>query len=71
MEEQVITKTQIEHLETLLQFTSANELRKSVQRTLFAYLLEQDSNKIDMNFKETIENHFFLIDFFDKLNSKR
>lgn len=58
------------HLERLLQFVSPSELRKSVQRTLFAYLLEQDSRGLDSNFKETVENHFFLIDFLDKLDSE-
>lgn len=67
--EQENQKNRTEHLERLLQFVSPNELRKSVQRTLFAYLLEQDGKGLDSNFKETIENHFFLIDFLDKLDS--
>lgn len=63
-------KSKAEHLERMLQYASPSELRKSVQRTLFAYLLEQDSKGIDATFKETVENIYFLIEFLDKLDSE-
>lgn len=64
------SKSQAEHLERMLQYVSSSELRKSVQRTLFAYLLEQDLKGIDSTFKETVENIYFLIEFLDKLDSE-
>lgn len=63
-------KTQAEHLERMFQYVSPSELRKSVQRTLFSYILEQDSKGVDANFKDTVENLYFLIDFLDKLDSE-
>lgn len=64
-------ETKLKHLEKLLQFAPARELRRSVQATLFAYLQEQDDAGLPENFKEIIENHFFLIDFLDKLELSR
>jgi hypothetical protein len=61
--------TKLKHLEKLLQFAPATELRRSVQATLFAYLQELDDAGLPENFKEVVENHFFLIDFLDKLES--
>lgn len=60
-------KNQSEHLSKLIQFTPPNQLRRSVQRTLFAYVLEQDDKGLDSEFKMVVEDHFFLIDFLDKL----
>jgi hypothetical protein len=69
MEEQNKPQTKAEHLERMLEYVSPSELRKSVQRTLFAWLLEMDSRGIDANFKETVENHFFLMNFLDEIDS--
>ena len=62
---------QLEHLQRLLLFTPPEDLRKSIQKTLFAYLLEQDTEAIPEDFKQVVENHFFLIDFLDKLEQNK
>lgn len=71
MEEHNNTKSKAQHLEKLLQFVPACQLRKSIQKTLFAYLLEQDEKGLDAEFKKVVEDHYFLIDFLDKLDSER
>ena len=58
----------LEQLETLLQFTTASRLRRSVQTTLFAYLMDMDEKIIPIRFKETIEDHYYLIEFLEKLD---
>jgi len=55
------------HLERMLLMASPNEYRKSIQESLFSYLNNQDERAFSPNFKEVVENHFFIIDFFDKL----
>lgn len=62
------SELQIKHLEKLLSFVPPTQLRISVQKTLFSYLLELDE-VLPNDYKETIENHFFLIDFLDKIES--
>lgn len=41
---------QLEHLQKLLLFATPTELRRSIQKTLFAYLLEQDAEAIPEDF---------------------
>ena len=62
-------KSQTEHLEKLLQFVPPRELRQSVEKTLFSYLLGQDEKVIDADYKKVVEDHFFLLDFLNKLES--
>ncbi|NGF76546.1 hypothetical protein G5B10_11715 [Fluviicola sp. SGL-29] len=59
----------LKHLKILMEFTNPRQLRKSVQSTLFAYLLEQDEGS-DANYKTVIEDYFYLIEFLDKLDSE-
>lgn len=69
MDKQEITlTTNQDHLQKLLQFVPPAELRKSVQTTLFAYLLEQDDSGLDLNYKKIVEDIYFLIDFLDKVD---
>ena len=57
----------IKFLDTLLLMAPPRELRKSVQSSLFAYILEQDMKAVPPDFKKVVENHYFLIDFLDKV----
>lgn len=57
----------LKHLKILMEFTTPRQLRKSVKSTLFAYLLEQDAEGGDANYKTVIEDYFYLIEFLDKL----
>ena len=59
----------LKHLDRLLLMVPPNELRRSVQSTLFSYLLEQDESSLAPDFKSVVENHFFLIDFLDNVES--
>lgn len=70
MEKQHNPKTQSEYLDMLLSYVSPAELRKSVQKTLFAYQMEQDGKGLDAEFKQVVECQYFLIEFLDKLASK-
>lgn len=56
----------LKHLKILMEFTNPKQLRKSVQATLFAYLLQGDSEG-DANYKKVIEDYFYLIEFIEKL----
>ena len=61
----------LEQLRELFEFTSPNSLRKSMHMTFFAYLEEQaGTNGMDMNFKEVIQDYFFLFEFLDKLETE-
>lgn len=57
----------LKHLKILMEFTNPRQLRKSVQATLFAYLLQEDSEGSDANYKTVVEDYFYLIEFLDKL----
>ena len=75
MDKQTITpeskELALKHLDKLLLFVPPTELRKSVQATLFAYILEQDEKSLVTDFKKVVENHFFLIEFLDKLDESK
>lgn len=60
-------KSHAEHLQLLLEFASPKELRRSIQKTFFAFLAEQESKSLDPNYHKIVEDHFFLFDFLDKL----
>jgi hypothetical protein len=67
--EEINTNTKAELLDKLLKYVSPSDLRKSLQKTLFAYQMEQDKS-FDAEFKKVIEDHYLLIDFLDKLDSE-
>lgn len=60
----------LKHLKILMEFTNPRQLRKSLHSTLFAYLLEQDTEGSDANYKTVVEDYFYLIDFLDKLEGE-
>ncbi|MBN9294987.1 MAG: hypothetical protein J0G96_13500 [Flavobacteriia bacterium] len=61
----------LDRLKELFEFTTPNSLRKSMHVTFFAYLEEQTGdNGMDMNFKEVIQDYFFLFDFLDKMETE-
>ena len=62
---------ELEHLQRLLLFTPPTELRRSIQKTLFSYLLEFGTEAIPVDYVQVVENHFFLIDFLDKLEQNK
>ena len=64
-------ETRLKHLDKLLLMVPPNELRRSVQSTMVSYLMEQDENSLAPDFRSVVENHFFLIDFLDKLEVNR
>ena len=66
-----ISKSQAEHLEKLFEFVTPKGLRKSVMSAFFIYLLEQDRRGLDGDFKEVVEDHYFLIDFLQKLEDEK
>lgn len=58
----------LKHLKILMEFTNPRQLRKSFHMTFFAYLEEQvGTNGMDINFKEVVQDYFFLFEFLDKL----
>lgn len=63
-------KDALAHLKQLMEFTTPNNLRKSLQTTFFAYLEEQAERGQDGNFKQVIEDYFFLFEFLDKLQAE-
>jgi hypothetical protein len=58
----------LEQLKILMEFTTPNNLRRSLQATFFAYLEEQADKGQDGRFKEVIQDYFFLFQFLDKLD---
>jgi hypothetical protein len=60
-------KDALAHLKQLKEFTTPNNLRKSLQTCFFAYLSEQAQTGQDGNFKQVIEDYFFLFEFLDKI----
>ena len=60
----------LKHLKILMEFTNPSQLRKSLLSTLFAYLLQEDAEGIDANYKTVVEDYFYLIDFLDKLENE-
>ncbi|MFT6922945.1 MAG: hypothetical protein ACJA1C_001952, partial [Crocinitomicaceae bacterium] len=40
---------------------------RSIQKTLFSYLSEFGTEPVPVDYLQVVENHFFLIDFLDKL----
>jgi hypothetical protein len=60
----------LEQLKVLMEFTSPKSLRKSLHTIFFAYLSEQADTGQDGNFKQVIQDYFFLFEFLDKLESK-
>jgi hypothetical protein len=59
------------HLNKLLLFAPPTELRRSIQKTLFSYLSEFGTDPIPVDYLQVVENHFFLIDFLDKLEQNK
>ncbi|CAG5087452.1 hypothetical protein [Parvicella tangerina] len=59
-----------QHTQKLLTYATPQQLRKSVHRALFAYLMEQDQTGIDKDYKEIVENLYFLLDFLERLESE-
>jgi hypothetical protein len=57
MEEHNNPQSKTQHLEKVLQFVPARQLRRSIQKTLFDYLLEQDDKGLDAEFKKVVEDH--------------
>lgn len=60
----------LEQLKELFEFTTPNNLRKSLQTTFFAYLEEQAKKGQSSRFKEIVQDYFFLFEFLDKLESE-
>jgi hypothetical protein len=63
-------KEALKHLKTFMEFTTPNGLIKSLQKALFAYLLEQDDKGLDAEFKSVVEAHYLLFEFLDRLDSE-
>ena len=60
-------KTNIDHLEMLLDFVPLNELRRSLQKTFFAFLTAQNERDVDNEYLKVVEDYYFIFDFLDKL----
>lgn len=60
----------LKHLKEFMEFTTPNGLIKSLQKTLFAYLLEQDDKGLDAEFKKVVEDHYLLFEFLNKFETK-
>jgi len=60
----------LKHLKMFMEFTTPHALNKSLQKTLFAYLLEQNEKGLDAEFKQVVEDHYLLFEFLDRLESK-
>lgn len=60
----------LKHLKMFMEFTTPDGLIKSLQKTLFAYLLEQNEKGLSPEFKSVVEDHYLLFDFLSKLNPK-
>lgn len=57
-------------LKELFEFTTSYDIRKSLQRALFAYLKEPADNGHDARFQQVINDFDLLIDFLDGLDSE-
>ncbi|XOV66384.1 MAG: hypothetical protein ACFHU9_12225 [Fluviicola sp.] len=53
-------------LKRLFEFVRPNQLRSSIEESLFAYLLSIDEKAFPKDFKQVIEDHYFLIQFLSK-----
>lgn len=58
----------LKHLKEFMEFTTPSGLVKSLQKTLFAYLLEQNEKGLDAEFKKVVEDHYLLFEFLNNLN---
>jgi hypothetical protein len=61
------SKSEAEHLKKLFEFVTPRDLRKNVMKAFFVYVLEQDNKGFLDDFKTVVEDHYFLIDFLDKI----
>lgn len=68
MESKITNKDKtIKDLQLLLDFVPISQLRKTILTSLFGYIQGMDVEVVPEGFKEMVEDHFFLIDFLDKL----
>ena len=58
----------LEQLNSLLEFVSANTLRKSISTLLFSFLLNEESH-LNSDYKEIIIDIKFLLEFLEKLDN--
>lgn len=56
-------------LNQLLTYNQPKELIKSLNNTFYTYLLYQADKGIDNDYKQTVENHFMLVEFLEKLEN--
>lgn len=63
-------KDALAHLKQLMEFTTPNNLRKSLQSTFFALLEEEAEKGQSPRFKEIVQDFFFLFEFLDKLETE-
>ena len=60
-------KTNVDHLEMLLDFVPPNELRRSLHKAFFAFLAAQNEGDMDNEYSKVVEDYYFIFDFLDKL----
>ncbi|PHR49848.1 MAG: hypothetical protein COA32_01555 [Fluviicola sp.] len=61
-------KEALKHLKEFMGLTTPNGLLKSLQRALYAYLLEQGETGLEAEFKKVVEDNYLLFEFLNKLN---